>query len=116
MSAQDIAVGISILTAVSAAVNVYVGLRLATLQAKTKADAAALEVAMMKQFVAWKDDLQKLLNGKYVTATLVAEMKTRLADDIERIDKVLDRIERRCEERGGYCLYRHFAEPPNEPG
>ena len=51
MSAQDITIAISILTVVSGAINVYVGLRLAALQAKMKADSAALEIALMKQFV-----------------------------------------------------------------
>ncbi|MCC6366866.1 MAG: hypothetical protein IT165_25370 [Bryobacterales bacterium] len=106
MTSQDITIGISVLTVVSGAINVYVGLRLSALQSKMKADSAALEITLMKQFVTWKDELLQLLNGKYVTATLVAEIRTGFAHDIQRIDKVLDRIERRCEERGATgCLF-----------
>ena len=115
MTAQEITIGISILTVISGAINVYVGLRLAALQAKMKADSAALEIALMKQFVAWKDDLLQLLNGKYVTASLVAEIRTGIAHDVTRIDRVLDRIERRCEERGpAGCIFRQTPEHPPE--
>ena len=115
MSAQEITIAISILTAVSGAINVYVGLRIATLQAKMKADSAALEIALMKQFVTWKDDLLQLLNGKYVTASLVAEIRAGIAHDVTRIDRVLDRIERRCEERGPVgCIFHQAHEPPPE--
>jgi hypothetical protein len=99
---QEITVGLSVVTVAGAAVNVYVGLRLAAMQAKMKADSAALEIVLMKQFVAWKDELLTMLNGKYVTATLVGEIRSGMAHDVDRIDKVLDRIERRCEQRG--CL------------
>jgi hypothetical protein len=115
MSAQDITIAISVLTVVSGAINVYVGLRLAALQAKMKADSAALEIALMKQFVTWKDDLLQLLNGKYVTASLVAEIRASIAHDVTRIDKVLDRIERRCEERGtAGCIFHQPHEPQPE--
>ena len=102
MTPQEITVGLSLITAAGAAINVYVGLRLAAMQAKMKADSSALEVTLMKQFVTWKDDLLTLLNGKYVTATLVGEIRSSMSHDVDRIDKVLDRIERRCEQRG--CL------------
>lgn len=116
MSAQEITVAISVLTVASGAMNVYIGLRLAALQAKMKADSAALEITLMKQFVTWKDELLQLLNGKYVTATLVAEIRSSVAHDIQRIDKVLDRIERRCEERGATgCIFHPGPEqPPQE--
>jgi hypothetical protein len=111
MTTQEITIAISALTVVSGAINVYVGLRLSALQSKMKADSAALEITLMKQFVTWKDELLQLLNGKYVTATLVAEIRTGFAHDIQRIDKVLDRIERRCEERGATgCLFHPGAE------
>ena len=118
MSAQEITIAISILTVVSGAINVYVGLRLAALQAKMKADSAALEVTLMKQFVTWKDELLQLLNGKYVTANLVAEIRMSFAHDVQRIDKVLDRIERRCEERGATgCIFHPATEhAPEEQG
>ena len=100
MTPQEITVGLSVITVAGATVNVYVGLRLAAMQARMKADSAALEVVLMKQFVTWKDELLTLLNGKYVTSTLVSEIRSGMAHDVDRIDKVLDRIERRCEERG----------------
>jgi hypothetical protein len=45
MTSQDLTIGISVVTIVSGAINVYVGLRLAALQAQIKADSAAAEVA-----------------------------------------------------------------------
>ena len=118
MTTQEITIGISIVTVVSGAINVYVGLRLAALQSKMKADSAALEITLMKQFVSWKDELLQLLNGKYVTATLVAEIRTSFSHDVQRIDKVLDRIERRCEERGatGCIFYPGPETQPDEQG
>jgi hypothetical protein len=115
MTAQEITIGISVVTIISGAINVYVGLRLSALQAKMKADSAALEIALMKQFVTWKDDLLQLLNGKYVTASLVAEIRTGISHDVTRIDRVLDRIERRCEERGPTgCMFQPLPEHPRE--
>jgi len=115
MTGQDITIAVSILTVVSGGINVYVGLRLAALQAQIKADAAAAEIALMKQFVDWKDDMLQLLNGKYVTATLVTEIRTGIAHDVSRIDRVLDRIERRCEERGpAGCIFHQPHVPPPE--
>jgi hypothetical protein len=115
MTGQDITIAVSILTVVSGGINVYVGLRLSALQAQIKADAAAAEIALMKQFVDWKDDMLQLLNGKYVTATLVTEIRTGIAHDVSRIDRVLDRIERRCEERGpAGCIFHQPHVPPPE--
>jgi hypothetical protein len=118
MTSQEITIAISAVTIVSGAINVYVGLRLTAVQAKMKADAAALEVALVKQLVTWKDELLQLLNGKYVTAVLVGEIRTAIAHDVTRIDKVLDRIERRCEERGAAgCVFRATPEPGHDdPG
>ena len=115
MTAQDITIAVSILTVVSGGINVYVGLRLSALQAQMKADSAVAEIALVRQFIAWKDEILQLLNGKYVTATLVAEIRTGIAHDVSRIDKVLDRIERRCEERGPIgCIFHQTAEHPPE--
>ena len=113
MTNQEITIGISVLTVVSGAINVYVGLRLAALQAQLKADSAAAEIALVRQFIAWKDEILELLNGKYVTASLVAEIRTGIAHDVTRMDKVLDRIERRCEERGATSCF--LRQPPEEP-
>ena len=41
MTKQEITIGISVVTVISGAINVYVGLRLAALQAQIKADSAA---------------------------------------------------------------------------
>ena len=115
MTGQDITIAVSILTVVSGGINVYVGLRLSALQAQIKADSAAAEIALVKQFVEWKDDMLRLLNGKYVTAVLVAEIRTGIAHDVSRIDRVLDRIERRCEERGpAGCIFHQPHVPPPE--
>ena len=115
MTNQEITTGISVVTVVSGAINVYVGLRLAALQAQIKADSAAAEIALVKQIVEWKDDMLRLLNGKYVTAVLVAEIRTGIAHDVSRIDRVLDRIERRCEERGPVgCIFHRPHEPAPE--
>jgi len=115
MTSQEVTVGISVLTVVSGAINVYVGLRLAALQAQIKADSAAAEIALVKQFVEWKDDMLQLLNGKYVTASLVGEIRTGISHDVSRIDRVLDRIERRCEERGPVgCIFHQAPEQPHE--
>ena len=115
MSGEELTIGISALTVVSGGINVYVGLRLAALQAQIKADSAAAEIALVKQFVEWKDDMLRLLNGKYVTAVLVAEIRTGIAHDVSRIDRVLDRIERRCEERGpAGCIFHQPHVPPPE--
>ena len=72
---QEITIGISLSPLSSAAVNVYVGLRLAAMQAKMKADTSALEVALVKQFVGWKDEVLAAINGKYVSAKLIAEIR-----------------------------------------
>jgi hypothetical protein len=99
--------------------NVHVGLHLAALQAQMKADSAAAEAALVKQFVAWKDDMLQLLNGKYVTAVPVAEIRTGIAHDVApRIDRVLDRIERRGEKLGplGCNSHQPSESPPRNQG
>ena len=104
MTPQEIAVGLSLLTAAGTAINVFVGLRLAAMQAKLKADAAGLEVTFMKQFVAWKDEVLATINGKYVSAQLVAEIRTSMGREMAQIELRLDRIEKRCEERPKECM------------
>jgi uncharacterized protein YbjQ (UPF0145 family) len=39
------------------------------------------------------------INGKYVTAALVAEMRSNFGHELQQIDKRLERIEERCAER-----------------
>jgi hypothetical protein len=70
-----IGAGISLITLTATAINVYVGLRLAALQARIKAEESQLEASLVKQSVGWKDDVLTAINRKHVTATLVAEMR-----------------------------------------
>ncbi len=106
MSPQEATVGLSVLTVASAGVNIYVGLRLAALQAKIKADSATLEIGLLKQFVTWKDEVLTAINGKYVSAQLVAEIRTSLAHEVAALTARADHIERRCEERPKDCAAR----------
>lgn len=104
MTAQEITIAISLLTVSSAAVNVYVGLRLAAVQSRLKADAAALEVSLVKQFIGWKDEVLSAINGKYVSAQLIAEIRASIGRELAQAELRLDRIEKRCEERPKECL------------
>jgi hypothetical protein len=90
---------LSVITIVGAGINVYVSLRLAALQAKVQADNARLEVSLLKQFIKWKDELLAAINSKYVTATLVAAIRTSLMHDLRLIEERVGRIEERCEAR-----------------
>ncbi|HWR54804.1 MAG TPA: hypothetical protein VN428_27090 [Bryobacteraceae bacterium] len=94
---------LSVLTIGGTAINVYVGLRLAALQSKMKADSAALELSLLKQFVTWKDEVLGAINGKYVSATLIAEIRGSLGRELGLIQSRLDHIEHRCEERIESC-------------
>lgn len=102
MTPQWVAVGLSILTAVGTAVNVFVGLRLAAMQAKLKADTSALELAIIKQFVAWKDELLATINGKYVSAQLIAEIRSSIGREMTILATRLDHIDERCGRRHGH--------------
>ena len=93
---QLVGIALSVIMATATGINVYVGLRLSALQSKMKADSAALEIALMKQFVQWRDDLLQLLNAKYVTGTLASEIHANLGREMARIGEHLDRIEQRC--------------------
>jgi hypothetical protein len=101
---QLIGLVLSAITLGATAINVYVGLRLAAVQSKLKADAATLEVEFMKQFVAWKDEVLATINGKYVSAQLIAEIRTSMGREMAQIELRLDRIEKRCEERPKECM------------
>jgi hypothetical protein len=117
VTSQELAVGLSLITFVSAAINVYIGLRLAALQSQIRADSAAVEVAMVKQFVEWKDSVLAAINGKYVTATLLAEIRAGLSHDVMRLDRGLERIEHRCEVRlAGGCVLKDAVDdsPANQ--
>ena len=104
MTPQEITIGISLITVSSAAVNVYVGLRLAAMQAKMQADTSALEVAIVKQFAGWKDDVLAAINGKYVSAQLIAEIRASLGREMNGLLARMDHIEKRCEDRPKDCI------------
>ena len=111
MTSQEITIGITIITAVSAAVNMYVGLRLAALRSRMMADSSALEVTMLKQFVAWKDDVLTAINGKYVSDKLIGEIRTSLGREMASIAARMDHVEKRCEERPRDCLVLRCHSP-----
>lgn len=104
MSPQEIAVGLSLLTVAGTAINVFVGLRLAAMQSKLKADTSSLEVALVKQFIGWKDEVLATINGKYVSAQLIAEIRSSLGRELAQLEARVDRIEKRCEDRPKDCL------------
>jgi hypothetical protein len=54
---SEVTSALVLVTTAASAINIFVGLRLAALQAKMKAETAALEVALLKQLVTWKDDV-----------------------------------------------------------
>ncbi len=88
---------LSVLTIGGAAINVYIGLRLSSLQSKMKADSSAFELSLLKQFVVWKDDVLGAINGKYVSAALIAEMRSGVGHEISQIQTRLERFEQGCE-------------------
>jgi hypothetical protein len=95
---------LSIVTIGGTAINIFVSLRLAALQAKLTAENAALEVALLKQFVGWKDEVLQAINGKYVSATLIAEIRSNLGRELAHIAARLEHLEQRCEDRRSECL------------
>ena len=101
---QVLAVLLSIVTAAATGINVYVGLRLSALQSKMKADSSALGAALIKQFVLWKDEVLTAINGKYVSAALIAEFRSNLGRELAQIDARLAHIENRCEVRREECI------------
>jgi hypothetical protein len=101
---QEATIALSIVTLASGAINVYVGLRLSALQSKIKADSSALEVTLLKQFVAWKDDVLSAINGKYVSEKLIGEIRTSVGREMSTLSARMDHIEKRCEERPKDCL------------
>ncbi len=104
MTPQEITIGISLITVSSAAVNVYVGLRLAAMQSRMKADSSILEVSLLKQFAAWKDDVLATINGKYVSSQLITEIRSSLGRELSQLEGRVDHIEKRCEDRPKDCL------------
>ncbi len=114
MTPQEITVGLSLITACGAGVNVFVGLRLAALQAKMKADSSQMEVQLLKQFVAWKDEVLTAINGKYVTDKLIGEIKASLVREMAALSARMDHIEKRCEDRPKDCVALRSRLSPSE--
>jgi hypothetical protein len=106
MTPQEITVGVSIVTLASAAMNVYIGLRLTALQAQSKADNATLETRIVTQLSQWKDEVLATINGKYVSGQLIAEIRTSIGRELAQIEMRLDSIEKRCEQRLKECITR----------
>ena len=103
MTAQEATVIISLVGLISVAINVYVGLRLAAVQAKIDADTATLRAEMLRQFIEWKDEVLNAINGKYVSEKLIVEIRTGLGREIQGITSRLDHIDERCESRLKDC-------------
>ena len=80
---QLIGVGTSLITLTATGINVYVGVRLAALQAKARADSSGMEVSLVNQFVLWKHEVVSTINGKYVTAALVAGMRANVGHEMQ---------------------------------
>ncbi len=99
MTAQEWTVIISMIGIVSVAINVYVGLRLAAVQAKLEADAATLKAELLKQFVTWKDEVLAAINGKYVSEKLILEIRSGIGREMSILTARLDHIDERCEHR-----------------
>ena len=103
----DLSAVLTLAVVVASGINVFVGLRLAALQFRLTAAAAIQEVALLKQFVAWKDEVLSAINGKYVSTALIGEIKTGLGHEMAQLQARMDRIERRCEERPKDCRAMH---------
>ena len=104
MTPQGATNALSLDTLASGAINVYVGLRLSALQSRIKADSSALEVTLLKQFVAWKDDVLSAINGKYVSEKLIGEIRTSVGREMSTLSVRMDHIEKRCEDRPKDCI------------
>jgi hypothetical protein len=76
-----------------------------------KADSAALETTLVKQLVHWKDEVLQAINGKYVSAALVAEIRSSIGHDLAQIAARLEHLERRCETRQSECATPRGREP-----
>lgn len=110
---QPIGVGISLTTPTATAINVYVGLRLAALQAKIKAEESLLEASLVKQFVGWQEEVVSAINDKYVTAKLVGEIEENLRIELVQIDK---RLPQTLPHRSQQSRNRPSAEPAADIG
>jgi hypothetical protein len=106
MTAQEATVIISLVGLISVAINVYVGLRLAAMQAKIDADSATLRAELLKQFVVWKDEVLGAINGKYVSEKLIVEIRSGIGREIGLLATRIDRMDERCERRYSVCPAR----------
>jgi len=103
VTAQQATLIISLVGLISVAINVYVGLRLAAVQAKSDADAATLKAALTSQFVVWKDEVLSAINGKYVSEKLIIEIRSGIGRELQLIGDRLDKMDERCERRHEVC-------------
>ena len=110
MNPQEITIIISLVGIVSVAINVYVGLRLAAVQSKLEADAAALKASLIAQFVTWKDDVLSAINGKYVSEKLITEIRSGIGREMNILAARLDHMDDRCERRHARCPNRVDAD------
>ena len=65
---------------------------------------SALEVSLVKQFVGWKDEVLAAINGKYVSAQLIAEIRASLGREMTGLSARMDHMEKRCEDRPKDCI------------
>ncbi|HZT29226.1 MAG TPA: hypothetical protein VFA33_05050 [Bryobacteraceae bacterium] len=118
MTPQEITAIISAIGIISVAINIYVGLRLATVQARFEADAAALKASMIEEFARWKDEVLNAINGKYVSEKLIIEIRAGLGREIMALSTRFDRMDERCEIRHARCPPANCDPPlvPHGPG
>lgn len=112
MNPQEITVIISLVGIVSVAINVYVGLRLAAVQAKLEANAATLKASLVKEFATWKDEVLNAINGKYVSEKLIFEIRSGIGREIAILGARIDHMDERCERRHAPCPPGNIADAP----
>jgi len=103
VNAQEWTVIISAIGIVAVAINVYVGLRLAAVQAKLESNSTAIKAELLEQFVTWKDDVLNAINGKYVSEKLIIEIRSGIGRELQTLTSRVDHIDQRCERRLKDC-------------
>jgi hypothetical protein len=109
---QQITVIISLVGIASVAINVYVGLRLAAVQAKLEANAATLKASLVKEFAMWKDEVLNAINGKYVSEKLIFEIRSGIGREIATLSARIDHLDQRCERQHSHCPPSSIADAP----
>lgn len=97
MTLDDLRWLLPAVTAAAALLNVVIGLRMSALYSKLQAENSKMELTMLKQFVLWKDEMLSVINGKYVSAALVTEMKTSITRELTQIEDRMNHMDQRCE-------------------